>query len=118
MPSIAIVATSVLLAMLVGIEGADASTAALAMLAFGILSQSWSWRRAAAFLGIALSLGATLPASLAMSLSHGNVVGSAAIGDSYVDLGIALLAFSIAPLASVWARVFGRPRAATATTGT
>jgi hypothetical protein len=106
-PSIAIVATCVLLAMLVGIEGPDASTAALAMLAFGILSQSWSGRRAAVFVAIALSLGGDLPGSLAMSLSQGSL-GSVAIRDGSVDFVIALLAFSIAPLAHAWARVLGR----------
>lgn len=114
-PSIAIVAICVLLAMLVGIGGPDASTAALAMLAFGICSQSWSWRRAAVFVAIALSLGADLPGSLAMSLSQGHLE-SIGLRDGTVDFGIALLAFSIAPLASVWARVFGQPRAVAATT--
>lgn len=113
-PSIVAVATSVLIAMLVGIEGPDASTAALAMLAFGICSQSWSWRRAAVFVAIALSLGADLPGSLAMSLSQGQL-GSMGLRDGMVDFWIAL-AFSIAPLASVWARVFRQRSPVAATT--
>jgi hypothetical protein len=97
LPSLAVFVVSLLLAMLVGINGPDASTAAaLAIFAFGICSRSRSWMRAVTFVAIAACLGAALPASAALALAQGQLGWAGR--DATVDLAIALLSYSIAPL--------------------
>lgn len=79
----------------------------MALIALGVFSQSSSPKRAVAFVLIAISLGAQIPASLAVSLGQGEV-GSVAITDALIDIAVAVFAFSIAPLSVVSRRLFER----------
>ena len=98
-PAFIVIAISFLLAIGIGIDGPDASIAtALTLLAFGVCSQSSSPPRALIFLVVAVALGADIPGSFAWSAAQGDI-GSVAVRDGTVDIAIALLAFSIAPLA-------------------
>jgi hypothetical protein len=105
-PAVLIAGVSVILAMRVGNDGPDASFGvAAALLALGTLSQSTSWRRAVVFVALAVALGSQIPASLANALSQ-RLTGPVAWVDASMDIAIALLAFSIAPLARVSRRMF------------
>ncbi len=108
-PTLVVVTISAILAMRIGIDGPDLSLpVGMALLALGVFSKSSSPKRAVAFVLIAVSLGAQIPASLAVSLSQGEV-GSVAITDAMIDIAVAILAFSIAPLSVVSRRLFERP---------
>jgi hypothetical protein len=61
-----------------------------------------------AFVLIAVALGAQIPASLANSLSQG-YLGPVAVLDAAVDIGVAVLAFSIAPLSALSRRLLRQP---------
>jgi hypothetical protein len=107
-PVVAVSAVSVVLAMLIGQAGPDVSlSVGMAMLAFGTCSQSSSWRRAAAFVVIALALGAQVPASFASAISQGNL-GPVAIRDASMELVVACLCFAIAPLSRAWDQLLAR----------
>jgi len=107
-PALLVTTISAILAMRVGIDGPDLSLpVGAALLALGIFSRSSSWQRASAFLLIAVSLGAQIPASLAVSLSQG-VVGPIATADAFLDITVAALAFSIAPLTPISRRLHVR----------
>ena len=107
-PALLVTTISAVLAMRVGIDGPDLSLPVGAtVLALGIFSQSSSWQRASAFLLIAVSLGAQIPASLAVSLSQG-AVGPIATADASVDIAVAVLAFSIAPMTPIVRRLLAR----------
>jgi hypothetical protein len=107
-PTLLVGTIAAILSMRVGVDGPDLSVpVGAALLALGIFSQSSSWMRASAFVLIAVALGAQIPASLAISLSQG-FVGPVAFVDALVDVAVALLAFSIAPLSTVSRRLFER----------
>ncbi|MGH2640744.1 MAG: hypothetical protein ACRDGO_03485 [Actinomycetota bacterium] len=107
-PALLIGTISAIITMRVGIDGPDLSLpVGAALLALGILSRSSSWQRASAFLLIAVSLGAQIPAAFAVSLSQGSV-GPIAIADASVDIAVAVLAFSIAPLTPMVRRLLAR----------
>ena len=114
-PTIALGSVALVAAMLVGTGGPDASeSVGAAMLAFGFCSQSLSWRRAAAFVAIALTLGADVTGSFANSVSQG-IFGGLAIVDSSMDVVVALLAYSIAPVTVYWSRLLRRRASSSAT---
>jgi hypothetical protein len=95
--------------MRIGIDGPDLSLpVGIALIAFGVFSQSSSPKRAVALLLIAVSLGAQIPASLAVTIGQGEF-GPVAITDAFVDIAVALLAFSIAPLSVVSRGFLERP---------
>jgi hypothetical protein len=108
-PTLFVSAIAVVLAMRVGIDGPDLSLpVGVALLAFGVLSQSSTWWRASAFVLMAFSLGAQIPSSFAISLGQGTI-GSVAFVDALVDIAVGVLAFTIAPLSTVTRRMFERP---------
>ena len=108
-PTLLVVTISAILTTRIGIDGPDLSLpVGMALIGFGVFSQSSSPKRAVAFVLIAVSLGAQIPASLAVSLGQGEV-GSVAITDALIDIAVAVLAFSIAPLSVVSRRLFDRP---------
>jgi hypothetical protein len=107
-PVVAVSAVSLVLAMLIGQAGQDVSlSVGMALLAFGTCSQSSSWRRAAAFVVIALALGAQVPASFASAVSQGNL-GPVAIRDASMEFVVACLCFAIAPLCLAWDQLLAR----------
>lgn len=107
-PVVAVSAASVALAMLLGPAGADVSlSVGVALLTFGTCSQSSSWRRAAAFVVIAMALGAQVPASFANAASQG-FLGPIAFRDSSVEVVVACLCFAIAPLSRAWGQLLAR----------
>lgn len=103
-PSVAMISVSLVAAMLVGQYGPDVSlSVGIALLSFGVLSQSASWRRAAAFIAVALCLGAQVAASFATGISQGYPgFGFVAFKDASLEVVVALLAYSIAPLSAAW----------------
>ena len=108
-PTLLVVTISAILTMRIGIDGPDLSLpVGMALIALGVFSQSSSPKRAVAFVLVAVSLGAQIPGSLAVALGQGEV-GSVAITDALVDIAVAVLAFSIAPLSVVSRRLFERP---------
>lgn len=108
-PTLLVVTISAILTMRIGIDGPDLSLpVGMALIGFGVFSQSSSPKRAVAFVLIAISLGAQIPASFAVSLAMGEV-GPVAITDALIDIAVAVLAFSIAPLSVVSRRLFERP---------
>lgn len=108
-PTLVVVTISAILTMRIGIDGPDLSLpVGMALIALGVFSQSSSPKRAVAFVLIGVSLGAQIPASLAVSLGQGEV-GPVAITDALIDIAVSVLAFSIAPLSMVSRRVFERP---------
>lgn len=108
-PTVVVVAVSVAAAMLVGAEGPDASlSVGFALLAFGVCSQSASWRRALTFFAVAIALGAQVPGSFATSAAQGDFFGGLAVVDASMEVVVALLAFSIAPLTTAWRYVLRR----------
>jgi hypothetical protein len=107
-PAVLVAGISAIIAMQVGAGGPDASAGvAVAVLTSGTLSRSTSWRRAFVFIGLAVALGSQIPASLAIALSQ-RLTGPVAWIDASMDVAIALLAFSIAPLARPSQRIFAR----------
>jgi len=80
----------------------------MALIALGVFSRSSSPKRAVAFVLIAVCLGAQIPASVAISLSQGEL-GSVAITDALIDTAVAVLAFSIVPVSVMSRRLFERP---------
>ena len=108
-PTLVVVTISATLTMRIGIDGPDLSLpVGIALIAFGVFSQSSSPKRAVALLLIAVSLGAQIPASLAVTIGQGEF-GPVAITDAFVDIAVALLAFSIAPLSVVSRGFLERP---------
>jgi len=105
-PAVLVSGVAAILSMQVGSDGPDVSLGvAAALLALGILSRSTSWRRAVVFIGLAVALGSQIPASFAIALSQ-RLTGPVAWVDASMDVLIALLAFSIAPLARMSQRLF------------
>jgi hypothetical protein len=97
-----------MLAMKINENGPDVTlSVGLALLALGHWSQSASLRRAAAFVIVAVALGAQVPASFAISMSQG-LAGPTAWVDASMDVVVALLAFGIAPMTRVWERLLKR----------
>jgi hypothetical protein len=107
-PTVFVAAVAIVLAMRIGGSGPDVTlSVGLALLALGHLSQSASWRRAVAFVIVALALGAQVPASFVMSLSQG-LAGPTAWVDATLDVVVAVLAFGIVPMTQVWERLLKR----------
>jgi hypothetical protein len=107
-PAVLVVAVSAVLSMRIGIYGPDTTlSVGVALLALGIFSQSTSWRRAVLFVVIALALGSQVPSSMATAFSQ-HLTGPVAWVDASLDVAIALLAFSIAPLARVTRNILHR----------
>jgi hypothetical protein len=108
-PTLLVVTISAILTMRIGIDGPDLSLpVGMALIALGVFSRSSSPKRAVAFVLIAVCLGAQIPASLAVSLGQGEI-DSVAISDALIDIAVAVLAFSIAPLSGASRRLFERP---------
>jgi hypothetical protein len=104
-PATVVIAASLLVAFSIGVDGPDASIAAcVAVVAFGVCSQSTSLVRALIFVAVVVALGADIPGSFARAASQGDV-GSTALRDGTVDIAIALLSFTIAPLAQATRRI-------------
>lgn len=104
-PTVLGAGVAAILAMRIGSNGPDVSLGVgAALLAFGAFSQSTSWRRAVVFIGLAVALGSQIPASFAVALSQ-RLTGPVAWVDASMDIVIALLAFSIAPLARLSQRL-------------
>jgi hypothetical protein len=104
-PTVFVTTVAVVLAMRIGENGPDTTlSVGLALLALGHWSQSASWRRAAAFVVVAVALGAQVPASFAISASQ-DLAGPTAWVDASMDVVVSLLAFGIVPMTSVWGRL-------------
>jgi hypothetical protein len=107
-PTVFIAAVAMVLAMRIGESGPDVTlSVGLALLALGHLSQSASWRRAAAFVVIALALGTQVPASFVIAMSQG-LAGSTAWVDASMDVVVAVLAFGMVPMTHAWERLLQR----------
>jgi hypothetical protein len=116
-PALLVAGVVLILGFRVGVDGPDLTpSVGVALLALGLGSQSSSWRRAVAFVLIAVALGAQVPASLANALAQGRL-GPVAFVDATVDIGVSLLAFGIAPLSAVSRRVLGSSARRPATVG-
>lgn len=107
-PTLFVVAVAIVLAMRISESGPDVTlSVGLALLALGLLSQSASWRRALAFVMVALALGPQVPASFVIAMSQG-LAGSTAWIDASMDVVVAVLAFGIAPMTLAWGRLVKR----------
>jgi hypothetical protein len=107
-PTVFVAAVAIALAMRISESGPDVTlSVGVALLALGLLSQSASWRRALAYVIVALALGAQVPASFATSMSQG-LAGPTAWVDSSMDVVVALLAFGIVPMTQAWGLLLKR----------
>ena len=107
-PTVFVAAVAIVLAMRVGESGPDVTlSVGLALLALGHWSQSGSWRRAVAFVIVAIALGAQVPASFVIAMSQ-DMAGPTAWVDTSMDVVVALLAFGIVPMTQAWGRLLKR----------
>jgi hypothetical protein len=114
-PTSFVATVAIVLAMRIGESGPDVTlSVGLALLALGHLSQSASWRRAVAFVVVALALGVQVPASFVIAMSQG-LAGPTAWVDASMDVVVAVLAFGIVPMTQAWGRLLKRraPRVVT-----
>jgi hypothetical protein len=107
-PTVFVTAVAMILAMRISEIGPDVTlSVGLALLALGHLSQSASWRRAVAFVIVAIALGAQVPASFVIAMSQ-DMAGPTAWVDASMDVVVAVLAFGIVPMAQAWGRLLKR----------
>jgi hypothetical protein len=107
-PTVFVAAVAIVLAMRIGESGPDVTlSVGLALLAFGHLSSSASWRRLIVFVIAALALGAQVPASFAMAMSQ-DMAGPTAWVDASMDVVVAVLAFGIVSMTEAWGRLLKR----------